>query len=72
MIFLLNFRDNVLTKELKERRIEKVFRNVPLKLKVQLLKKRNCPYQVEETLQIALWKIFNYKKIDSYIRNYTN
>jgi len=72
MIFLLNFRDTMQTKELNERRIEKVFRNVPLKVKVTLVRKRNCPYQIEETLQIPLWKIFNFKKIDSYICNYTN
>jgi len=72
MIFLIHFRDTMKTKELKERRIEKVFRNVPLKLKVTLIKKRSCPYQIEETLQIPVWKIFNDKKIDSFIRNYTN
>lgn len=73
MIFLLHFRDTELTKELKERRIEKVFRSVPLTLKVKFVLKRHCPYEIEETQQIVLWKIFNYDKIiDSYICNYTN
>lgn len=63
----------MLTKELRERSIETVFRNISWTMKVKFVLKRLCPSRIEDIQQIVLWKIFdNNKIINSYICNYTN